>query len=126
MDRDLLFGEGDGSFSGWSKAKAALVRRIAASQNFAAEVRPSGSTTATDWTLHDIRRTVATRMADFGTSPHVIEALLNHVSGTRAGVAGVYNRALYAAEKRAALTLWADHVAVITDASPKIVPFKPA
>ena len=42
--------------------------------------------------------------------PHVIEAVLNHVSGHKAGVAGVYNRASYAAEKREALTLWSDHV----------------
>ena len=46
----------------------------------------------TDWTLHDLRRTVATRMADLGVQPHIIEAVLNHVSGHKAGVAGIYNR----------------------------------
>ena len=59
------------------------------------------------------RRTVATRMADLGIQPHVIEAILNHVSGSKAGVAGVYNRSLYAAEKRAALEVWADHVQAV-------------
>ena len=49
-------------------------------------------------------------MAEIGVAPHVVEAVLNHISGTRAGVAGVYNRATYAAEKRTALALWADHV----------------
>ena len=46
----------------------------------------------TDWTLHDLRRTAATRMADLGVAPRVIEAILNHVSGDKAGVAGIYNR----------------------------------
>ena len=62
------------------------------------------------WRLHDIRRTVATRMAELGVLPHVVEAVMNHISGHKAGVAGVYNRATYAAEKRAALNLWAAHV----------------
>ena len=59
-----------------------------------------------DWTVHDLRRTVATRMADIGVQPHVIEAVLNHVSGHKAGVAGIYNRSTYATEKRAALDTW--------------------
>ena len=45
----------------------------------------------------------------------MIEAVLNHVSGTKAGVAGVYNRSLYAAEKRGALLLWADHIEAVLD-----------
>jgi len=60
--------------------------------------------------LHDMRRTAATRMADLGVLPHVVEAVLNHVSGYKAGVAGVYNRATYAPEKRQALDLWAAHI----------------
>ena len=76
--RDLVFGAGEGGFSGWSKAKAALDEACG----------------VTDWTLHDLRRTAATRMADLGVQPHVIEAILNHVSGHKAGVAGIYNRSL--------------------------------
>src|SRR5215204_2436976 len=94
-----LFGEARGSFQGWSKAKAALDRRISASGG---SVLP--------WRLHDIRRTVATRMAELGVQPHIVEAVLNHVSGHKAGVAGVYNRALYAADKRKALDLWGEYV----------------
>jgi integrase len=60
----------------------------------------------TDWAVHDIRRTVATRMADLGVAPHVVEAVLNHHSGHRAGIAGVYNRSSYEREVRAALALW--------------------
>jgi hypothetical protein len=49
-------------------------------------------------------------MAELGVQPHVIEAILNHVSGHKAGVAGIYNRASYSKEKREALTMWAEHV----------------
>jgi hypothetical protein len=62
------------------------------------------------WRLHDIRRTVATRLGDLGVLPHVVEAILNHVGGFRSGVAGVYNLARYEAEMRDALTRWADYV----------------
>jgi integrase len=65
------------------------------------------------WTLHHLRRTAATRMADLGVQPHVIEAVLNHISGHKAGVAGIYNRSTYVAEKRAALDLWAVHIEII-------------
>ncbi len=51
-------------------------------------------------------------MADLGVQPHVIEAILNHVSGHKSGVAGIYNRSTYAAEKRSALELWASHLRV--------------
>jgi hypothetical protein len=52
-------------------------------------------------------------MADNGVQPHVVEAVLNHVSGHKAGVAGIYNRSTYAAEKRAALELWAAHLQTV-------------
>lgn len=67
----------------------------------------------TDWTIHDLRRTVATGLAQLGVAPHIIERVLNHVSGTFAGVAGVYNRFQYQDEMRAALHLWAKHVEAI-------------
>ncbi len=59
-------------------------------------------------------------MAELGIQPHVIEAVVNHVSGDKAGVAGVYNRATYAVEKREALERWSIHVASIVhlDADP--------
>jgi integrase len=62
------------------------------------------------WRLHDLRRTCATGMAELGVAPHVVEAVLNHVSGARAGVAGIYNKAAYSEERRAALARWAAHV----------------
>jgi hypothetical protein len=58
-------------------------------------------------------------MADrLGVLPHIVEAILNHVSGHRAGVAGVYNRARYAAEMRDALQRWAEHLAALPARKP--------
>jgi hypothetical protein len=71
---------------------------------------PAAGKIKTLWRLHDIRRTVATRMADLGVLPHTIEAVLNHQSGHKGGVAGIYNRSRYEREVRSALALWSDHV----------------
>jgi hypothetical protein len=57
-------------------------------------------------------------MADLRVPPHVIEAVLNHVSGHMAGVAGIYNRASYDKEKREALNLWAEHVMALVRGGP--------
>ena len=62
------------------------------------------------WQIHDLRRTVATGMAALMIHPHEIEAVLHHVSGARAGVAGIYNRHAYYAEKKRALELWAEKI----------------
>src|SRR5262249_13706435 len=62
------------------------------------------------WRLHDLSRTCATQLGELGVQPHHIEAILNHYSGHRAGVAGVYQRAKYEPEMRAALQKWADHL----------------
>ncbi|MXP30188.1 integrase arm-type DNA-binding domain-containing protein [Porphyrobacter algicida] len=59
-----------------------------------------------NWRLHDIRRTGATNLQSLGIPVEVTESVLNHISGTRAGVAGIYNRYKYDAEKRAALDAW--------------------
>jgi integrase len=84
----------DRPYSGYSKGK----RELDATANLH------------DWTLHDLRRTAATGMAKAAVPPHVVERLLNHVSGTFGGVAGVYNRFGYLDEMRAALTVWEQHV----------------
>ncbi|MBR1033098.1 site-specific integrase [Bradyrhizobium liaoningense] len=114
--RDFLFGDGPRrsgdphrGFSGWSKSKVALDARIAEALG---EPLPH-------WTVHDLRRSASTGMADrLGVLPHVVEAILNHVSGHRAGVAGVYNRAKYAAEMREALGRWAEHVSALLAQKP--------
>lgn len=87
--------------SGISKAKAALDTSIAQTRN--GEAIPH-------WRLHDLRRTVATGLQRLGVRFEVTEAILNHVSGSKGGVAGVYQRHDWAAEKRAALEAWASDI----------------
>jgi integrase len=81
-------------FQDWDRCKQALDERLG--------IAP--------YRLHDLRRSCATGMAELGVQPHIIEAVLNHVSGHKAGVAGIYNRARYESEMRSALQRWADHV----------------
>jgi integrase len=64
-----------------------------------------------DWRLHDIRRSVATGMQALQIRTEIIEAVLNHQSGTRDGIVSVYQRYDYEVEKRLALNLWAEHIA---------------
>jgi integrase len=74
-----------------------------------------------EWTLHDLRRSCATGMADIGVQPHIIEVVLNHVSGHKAGVAGTYNRSVYEREVKAALAMRADHVRALVEGGEKKV-----
>jgi integrase len=99
---EKLPGKGDRAFKAlaWSRCKDELDQRSGVS----------------DWVVHDIRRSVATGMADIGIQPHIIEAVLNHVSGHKGGVAGIYNRSSYAAEKVATLARWDEHVTSIIGA----------
>jgi integrase len=92
------------SISGYSKAKAALDLAIA-------EARENQPLDA--WRVHDLRRTLATGLQRLGIRFEVTEAVLNHVSGARSGVAGIYQRHDWKAEKRGALEAWGRHVAAI-------------
>lgn len=115
--RTFLFGASGGSFSAWSYSTLQLAARVAEMNQ--------GPILA--WRIHDIRRTVATGMAEIGIQPHIIEAVINHRSGHKAGVAGIYNRATYEAEVKRALALWADHLLSIVEGTQrKIVPLTPA
>jgi integrase len=69
------------------------------------------------WTLHDLRRTMITVMNEhLGIPPHIVEAVVNHISGpAKRGVAGVYNRALYLDDRKKALDAWADCVVRLTN-----------
>jgi integrase len=99
---DLVFPGLRGPFSGFSKAKAALDKT-------------SG---VKNWRLHDLRRTMATGLQRLGVRLEVTEAVLNHVSGSRAGIVGVYQRHTWAEEKRAALAAWGAQVEAIVEGRP--------
>lgn len=92
---DFLFStNGKSPISGFSKTKVTIDKK-------------SG---VTDWTFHDLRRTMASGMAPLGVNLAVIEKILNHASGSLRGVAGIYQRYDFGNEKRDALDAWAAHV----------------
>ena len=77
------------------------------------------------WRLHDLRRTAVTGMAELGIRPDVIELVVNHVSGVRGGIAGVYNRSELLPERRVALERWAAHIEnLVTGRAGKLVPLR--
>jgi len=119
-ERDFLFGTGASPFSGWSRAKKRLDRQILTNRRKKLEERggdPDEARPLKPWQLQrDIRRSVVTILNDEGlAAPHVVEAVVNHVSGHKGGVAGVYNRAQYLSEKTRALQAWADLVTGVAE-----------
>jgi len=79
------------------------------------------------WVLHDIRRTVATGFQRLGVRLEVTEAVLNHISGSRSGIVGVYQRHGWEREKAEALKAWEGHVLGLLEErepSPKVVPIR--
>ena len=95
--RNYLFGERGAGFGGWNSGKRALDRRSGIS----------------GWVIHDLRRSAATSMANLGVQPHIIEEILAHSGGHKSGVAGIYNKATYAAAVRSALATWHDHLRAV-------------
>jgi integrase len=109
--RDHVFGIGlDRGYSGWSKSKAELDARITKARH--------GK--ALDWRPHDFRRSLSTALHGkrFKVPPHIVEVILGHVSGHKAGVAGTYNKAIYLDERRDALERWGAHVTSIVSGKP--------
>lgn len=100
----ILSTNGRTPISGITKAKQRLDTAIAK--------RRDGETLS-DWRIHDLRRTLATGLQRLGIRFEVTEAVLNHVSGAKSGVAGVYQQHDWKEEKRSALDAWARHVAAI-------------
>jgi integrase len=107
----VFVGRGKGHFSGFSPAKAALDKACG----------------VTGWHLHDLRRTLATNMQRLGVRLEVTEAVLNHKSGSRGGIVGVYQTHDWAAEKRVAMDAWGERLTAIVegrDAASNVIPFK--
>ena len=96
------------AFAGWSKAKRTLDKAILDGRAKVAAAIAKNPPPFAAWTVHDLRRTVATGLQRLGVRLEVTEAIL--ISGSRGGIAGVYQRHDWAAEKRLALDAWASHV----------------
>jgi integrase len=104
---EYFFGNGPSGFTSWSMATVALRHRITA------PLAP--------WSLHDLRRTYRTGLGRLGVRPDISELLINHVKG---GVQAIYDRYSYSREKKAALALWAEHVAsLVEEREPKVLAF---
>jgi integrase len=104
-DGDLVFSTtGHSSPSGFSKAKRALDGRM----------KEILGPKFKEWRVHDLRRTCATGMENLGADTRVVETALNHVSGTKAGIVGIYQRGEHRAAVKAAFEAWGAHVASLT------------
>ncbi len=111
---------GENAINGWSKAKTRLdagMLAIARDEATKAGVNDVDAIVIPHWTIHDIRRTVASGLARLGVAVQVTEAVLNHRSGTVSGIVAVYQRHDYAAEKRLALLKWSRHLLSLVEGS---------
>jgi integrase len=90
--RSLIFGSGEGGYSGWSKSKKEMDKVVKLKA---------------PWTLHDLRRTGRTGLGILGVAPHIAEAVLNHLPPK---LVRTYDRNAYEREKRETLVLWAEHI----------------
>ena len=112
-----ILGEAGFVFTATDKGPVAIGSKIKNRLDKAMKIPP--------WRLHDLRRTFVTHLAEFGVAPHVIELAVNHVSGTRSGIAGVYNRSELMPERKAALERWAAHVeGLVAGRSANVTPIR--
>ncbi len=103
--------------SGWSRAK----RRLDDVMLALARNERGADAVISSWKLHDLRRSAVTGMAELGIRPDVIELTVNHISGSRGGIAGVYNKSELLPERREALERWSRHVMGIVSPRPENV-----
>jgi integrase len=121
LDSDLVFSTTGGTPpSGFSKAKHQLDLRMAELLGSKWDEKAGGFVGGKfkPWRLHDLRRTCATGMENLGIDTRVVETALNHVSGTKAGIVGVYQRAEHREAVKAAFEAWGQYVARLTDDKP--------
>jgi integrase len=109
----FVFSPGKTAPSGFSRAKTRLDRLIA---------KMNGGESIAPWILHDIRRSVASGLAGIGVNLPVIERCLNHISGSFAGIVGIYQKYNFADEMRAAMERWGRHVGAVALAN--IIPMR--
>ncbi len=106
--------------TGYSAAKQRLDRlTLEAARQHAAEATNDELVALEPWRFYDLRRTLATGLQRLGVRFEVTEAVSNHISGSRSGIAGVYQRHHWSDEKRAALNAWAAHVTESVEMSAK-------
>jgi len=103
--------DGEGPVNGFGRMKERIDKLMAET----AKEERGEEVAIPDWTLHDIRRTVAAGMQRLGVKMEVTEKVLNHTSGSFGGIAGVYQVHDYADEKRAALEAWGRFVAGLVE-----------
>jgi integrase len=113
VGRGHIFGDhSDKGFTAWHVSRVELDKRLKLSE---------------PWHHHDIRRSVVTGMCDIGVQPHIVEQTVNHVSGHKGGVAGIYNRSSYEREVRNALAMWGDHMrAIVSGEGRRVLAFPTA
>jgi integrase len=112
VGRDALFGARGPGFSSWADHKKQLDDRLGD------QVRP--------FRLHDLRRTFCTRLAELGAMPHIIETAINHASGHKGGVAGVYNHSRYGTQLRTMMAMWDSHISALISGRDerKVIPIR--
>lgn len=117
----LFSSTGKGPVNSWGNAKKKIDCTI-----IEANDSPDDSDGLEEWRFHDLRRTVATGLQRIGHRLEVIEAVLGHVSGSRAGIVGVYQRHSFDDEKRAALDAWTEFMAALVagEGAANIVPLR--
>lgn len=126
---DLVFTTPDGDkLTAFSFIKRQLVKRLEAERSEAGKALGMDPLQPLlDWRMHDFRRSGVTWLADAGFPPHVADRLLNHVQGAIQGVAAIYQRAQFQAERKAALEAWAAHLIACgeeREAPSKVVPIR--
>jgi integrase len=113
--RDLLFGQGANGFNNYPQAKARLDARIEAM---------TGKRLAA-WRAHDLRHSFSTHLHELGVEPWIVEQIMNHKGGHKAGDAGRYNGARYEAQIKEALAMWVLRLtAAVNGLDPKVVPLR--
>jgi integrase len=105
-----VFSSSDRGYGSWDQEKKKIDAKLS-------DFKP--------WVIHDLRRSVSTGLNAIGIQPHIVEAVLNHISGHKSGVGGIYNKYPYEKEKRQALVMWAEHLmAAVSGKSAKVVPLR--